>query len=116
MHRKDQFSQRGEGMYNKERRASHVTLSDAYADILTLFLQCIKVSIWRRIAIVFMKKKIKLQCFHQNCPSTITSLQSRVIVMNILPRPFFLHTRKSIYLNYLFQGKLTSFKTKLNEQ
>lgn len=55
---------------------------------------------------------------HQNCPSTITSLQSRAFMMNILPRPFLLFLKRAtfLYLNYLFQGKLSSFKTKLNEQ
>lgn len=48
-------------MYERERRALHVTLSDAYGDILNLLLQCIKVSMWRRNATIFVKKKIKLQ-------------------------------------------------------
>lgn len=44
-------------MYKTERKALHVTLSDAYGDMLTLFLQCIKVSIWRRSATILVKKK-----------------------------------------------------------
>lgn len=44
-------------MYKTERKASYVTLSGAYEDILTLLLQCIKVSIWRRNDAVLAKKK-----------------------------------------------------------
>lgn len=44
-------------MYKTERKNLHVTLSDAYGDILTLLLQCIKVSVWRRNATILVKKK-----------------------------------------------------------
>lgn len=44
-------------MYKTERKALHVTLSDTYGDMLTLFLQCIKVYIWRRNATILVKKK-----------------------------------------------------------
>lgn len=57
---------------------------------------------------------------HQNSHSTITSLQSTVFMMNVLsflqtiyrPGPFLLLPRENIYL----QGKLSSFKTEVNEQ
>lgn len=49
-------------MHKTERKTLHVTLSDVYEDLLTLLLQCIEVSIWRRNATILVKKT-KLKYF-----------------------------------------------------